>query len=277
MGAQFSGFRQPVPGAGAGMRALERWRDDNYGMADRAGGCGERARMRSDGRALSSDGTAAARWWALADGAGAAYRLELGWHWVGIVDGREHGADGAAMLSIGPDGSRAAESFRAADDAWAELGRLEDGAAEVRDDLASPAAFLAFLEPVAAPAPVRVAAPVAPAPVILEPVAAPAPVSVRVPLRWDLAPVAPDPVPVRVARRSGWRAATARAAMARAAGWLTGARRMRQLAADNLAAIIGPWSGASPAPEFGRPRLVRLDLATGTLYDSHGRPLGRST
>ena len=268
MGAQFSGFRQPVPGAGAGMRALERWRDDNYGMADRTGGRGERARLRSDGRALNSDGTASARWWELADGAGAAYRLELGWHWVGIVDGREHGADGAAVLSIGPDGARAAESFRAADDAWAELGRLEDDAAEVRDDLATPAEFLAFLsgaEPVAAG-------------VIHEPVAAPAPVPepVRVPLRWDRAPV-PEPAPVaaaavRALSPSGWRSA-----VARMVGWRADIRRMRQLAAENLTAVIGPWSGASPAPEFGRPRLVRLDLATSTLYDQNGRQIGRPT
>jgi len=277
----------------AGWEALKRAAEDANGPRAVGGRHIEPMRLSSGPRVLKSAGSAAADAWEIADRgirSAAAYDAPAigGWHWAAVIGPELRESAGSVLLTIGPDGARAAELYGSDDEAWADVSWIEDNS-ERSTDCDTPADFariVAGLEPVGPPVlevmpalePVAVAVlpvleviPADPVPA-LEPVARPAdtlgplpwvpapaelPEFARIRARWD-ATFGPDarPVPalepVAVADDPEPVPALEPVARSRWAG-------LRGWVADQVAAIVGPWNGSQAIPDL-RPRLVRMEF-----------------
>jgi len=239
--------------------ALKRAAEDADGPRAVGGGKVDTVRLASGPRVLKSAGSAAADAWEIADRgirSAAAYDAPNigGWHWAAVIGPELRESAGSVLLTIGPDGARAAELYGSDDEAWSDVSWIEDNS-DRSTDCSTPANFarvVAGLDPVGPP---EVAAVPALEPLPWVPALQPIPELpefARIRARWaatfgpDARPVsalepvavAADPVPAPVAR-SRW---------AGLRGWV----------ADQVAAIVGPWNGSRDIPDL-RPRLLRME------------------
>lgn len=248
----------------------------------------EAVRLTSGPRVLKSAGSAAADAWEIADRgirSAAAYDAPTigGWHWAAVIGPELRESVGSVLLTIGPDGARAAELYGSDDEAWSDVSWIEDNS-ERSTDCSTPANFariVAGLDPIGPPEVAAVPAlevipadPVPalevaaePVPVAVEPVARPAdtldplpwvpapaelPEFARIRARWA-ATFGPDARPVSALEPVAVAADPVPAPVARSR-WAG----LRGWTADQVAAIVGPWNGSRVIPDL-RPRLVRME------------------